>query len=722
MNPLPPVPVGEIPYASPVDWNVPFPTWWNVGQVLKHDPDPGPTFTNIIIPANDAPGSVAFQTDTQTVPSTAGTISVPVIRTGDFDPSAEVTFNYTLTGTAVFNSDYGLPSGASYDPTTGLVSGTIRYPIGESNAVINIPLFNNPAPGPDKTLVITLTTVAPASTGTPDVHTITIVNKNNFGTFALDSTAYTAPAPGNSTVTVTVFRTGGSDGAVTVPFTLSSGTAVPGVDYTDVSGVISFSDGETQKTITIPILDNGQPQASKTINLTLGTPSLGSLGDPAAAVLTIPARNVTGRVQFSSARYDIREGQPFLRITVLRTGDVSSPITVPYSFTDGTAHNGVDYSAVAGTLSFAAGESSLSIDVSIIDNTLVDGTRTFTVSLGTPSGLALLGTINAATAYIADNDAAFQFASSSYTVNENAGNALLTVTRAGDLSSSVTINFSTLNGSALAGVDYLPASGTLTFAPGQATATVTIPLIDRPLIANPQRSFSVLLSSPGGTQSDSSGNGILVGSPASATVTIASVERTHPVVTAMQIVNNNRIVLTFSKALDPAGANEPRNYSIACLDAKGRVTKYLRVTAATYDPANRTVTLLPLPKLSSGKLYEVNAYTGVTDAGGRAISTAALGSPANFSGRVAFGSSLTYIDRKGNRVSLSIKKGSILYTLFGGRETVSLFNTVPGKSALSGSVKRQGDSDGLSILDLLAGTSGVNIKLKDSQFQINAVS
>lgn len=74
---------------------------------------------------------------------------------------------------------------------------------------------------------------------------------------------------------------------------------------------------------------------------------------------------------------------------------------------------------------------------------------------------------------------AVQFSSSSYTVAETAGSAVLTVTRTGGFSGTVTVDYKTMGGSAIAGAHYLTASGTLTFSEGVTPSQVfTVAVLD----------------------------------------------------------------------------------------------------------------------------------------------------------------------------------------------------------------------------------------------------
>jgi RHS repeat-associated protein/uncharacterized repeat protein (TIGR01451 family) len=87
---------------------------------------------------------------------------------------------------------------------------------------------------------------------------------------------------------ITITRTGGTDGTVTVQYASTDGTARAGTDYTAISGTLTFGPGETSKTITLTPLDNGLVTPDGlTVNLTLSQPNGAALGNPATAVLTV---------------------------------------------------------------------------------------------------------------------------------------------------------------------------------------------------------------------------------------------------------------------------------------------------------------------------------------------------------------------------------------------------------------------------------------------------
>src|SRR6185369_209910 len=120
-------------------------------------------------------------------------------------------------------------------------------------------------------------------------------------------------------------------------------------------------------------------------------------------------------LQFDAPVYLVGEGEGRVTITVTRTGDASGAATVDYQTTDtdtftvncsakhGQAFGRCDFATVVGTLSFAAGETSKTLTVPVIDDSYAEGNETFGVALSHPLG-AVLGSGSTATVSISDNE------------------------------------------------------------------------------------------------------------------------------------------------------------------------------------------------------------------------------------------------------------------------------------------------------------------------------
>ncbi|HEX3358686.1 MAG TPA: choice-of-anchor L domain-containing protein [Tepidisphaeraceae bacterium] len=242
----------------------------------------------------------------------------------------------------------------------------------------------------------------------------------------------------------------------------------------------------------------------------------GSTFDPGGNSTGVQGTN--GSFQFDQSNVSAANTAGTVALTVDRVGGSTGAATVDYSTADGTALAGKDYTQTSGTLTFGNGQTSAIINVPVIANAGAAASTTFTVSLANATGGATLGTSTTCTVTLTNARSLAQFAASSYSVANNAGNATLTVTRSGNTSIAGQVNYATADGTAHAGVNYTATSGTLSFGVGQASKTITVPL--NAGVNAPASTFTVTISNPGGN--------VVLGSPVLATVTIHAAPVGHP--------------------------------------------------------------------------------------------------------------------------------------------------------------------------------------------------
>jgi len=111
-------------------------------------------------------------------------------------------------------------------------------------------------------------------------------------------------------------------------------------------------------------------------------------------------------LQFGQATYNVQEDMTSVNVTVTRTGVTSTATTVDYATADGTASERSDYTTAVGTLRFAAGQTSQTIDILVNEDSFAEGTENFTVTLSNPTGGAAISCLTAvATVQITDDAA-----------------------------------------------------------------------------------------------------------------------------------------------------------------------------------------------------------------------------------------------------------------------------------------------------------------------------
>jgi hypothetical protein len=251
----------------------------------------------------------------------------------------------------------------------------------------------------------------------PDIGADELQIVGNPGTLVFSSATYSVDESG-PTATITINRTGGSDGTVTVQYASSPGTATGGascggsVDYVNTSGTATFVNGDTSETFTVPICQDPTDEPDETVNLALSNATGGAvIGSPANAVLTILDDDPTliGAFSISDVRaFEGNAGAVNFMFTVTYAGG-SGPASVQYGSANGTAVSGVDYLPAGGTLNFAA-VGSQNVTVVVNSDVAKEANETFFVNLSSPSGATIAdGTgvgiiIDEDRAYVADFD------------------------------------------------------------------------------------------------------------------------------------------------------------------------------------------------------------------------------------------------------------------------------------------------------------------------------
>ena len=189
----------------------------------------------------------------------------------------------------------------------------------------------------------------------------------------------------------------------------------------------------------------------------------------------------------------------------------ATPVTVSYTTFSGTAVGGFDIIGQSGSLTFAAGETFKSVPITLINDLTVEAVESFGLQLFNPSANALIGN-NLTFATIIDNDAPTGtpvVTINDFVVDEATREASFFITLNRPSTSVVSMNYTTTNGSALAGSDYIATSGSLSFAPGETAKTVKVSLVNDSL-PELSEAFNLVLSSlVGATTLDAVGTAII---------------------------------------------------------------------------------------------------------------------------------------------------------------------------------------------------------------------
>jgi hypothetical protein len=189
-----------------------------------------------------------------------------------------------------------------------------------------------------------------------------------------------------------VSRTGGSSGAASVTCHSANGTAVAGTDYTALSQVLTWANGDAAvKYCHVSISDAHPFAGQKAFQVALSGASGAALGSPAQATVTIYGNQAISRFALSATTYSAKQNAGSLTITVDRTGGSSGWAAVAFATANGSAVAGTDYTSKQGELTWANGDAApKTFTIPISNAKPFTGAKTIAVALAAPQGALLL--------------------------------------------------------------------------------------------------------------------------------------------------------------------------------------------------------------------------------------------------------------------------------------------------------------------------------------------
>ncbi len=311
-----------------------------------------------------------------------------------------------------------------------------------------------------------------------------------------DDVTVTETDAGTINAVFTVTLSAPSSRRVRVDYYTTAGTAVGSGDYRAVANTLVFEPNETSKSVTISVKGDTTDETNEKFNVYFVNPLNASLADGKAVVNIIEDEDFPPTAAIGDVT--VTEGNTGMVSAVfpVTLSEVSGkPISLHFTAASDTATADVDFVSASDTLTIPVGSIGGTITIIIKSDTLVEPDETFFVTLDSPVNVTLSRARAVGTIINDDIGGNIQFGSGgTFNAAENAGNAVITVTRANGGASGVIVNYATSDGSAVAGQDYSPVSGSITFGANETTKTFTIPIINDSLNENPIESVNLSLT------------------------------------------------------------------------------------------------------------------------------------------------------------------------------------------------------------------------------------
>jgi hypothetical protein len=385
-------------------------------------------------------------------------------------------------------------------------SGFFVFRPGETTHNVTVEVFDDVIDEPDEKYWVDLDTTTAEGAGVGVGRGVGIITDNDTGTLTIANAApVTEGDTGstNATFDITISTPYYRD--FTIDYATTNGTALAGADYTAVQGTLLFPKGTTARSISVPVLGDVIDESNETFNMVLSISTGPGFSDSSGNV-TITDDDTTVSVADASAN-EGNTGTTTVTFTVSTADNAGNKtaFTVDYATAEGGAQPataGVDYASTSGTLSFPQGTKSRTFTVTVNSDLIDEPAETFLIHLSNSSGPLILdgeavGTIN-------DNDLATVAINNVSVPEGNSGTtaAILTVSINTPYYRDFTVDWVTTAGTATEGVDYLAASGTVTFTAGTTSQTLPVSVVGDTL-SEANETFDVVLSnSTGPTLSD----------------------------------------------------------------------------------------------------------------------------------------------------------------------------------------------------------------------------
>ena len=391
--------------------------------------------------------------------------------------STDTVISYTVGGSAAAGMDY-----------TAL-SGSVTILAGQLSALIDVSVLNDAVVEGNETVTVTLNSVtsgdADITIGAANSDTVTIADDGDTAQVSIVANDAAAGEPANNGQ-FTVSLSAASSTDTVISYTVG-GTATAGADYTALTGSVTILAGQLSALIDVTVLNDVVVEGNETVTVTLnsitsGDPDISINGAANSDTVTIADDGDTAQV--SIVANDAAAGEPANngQFTVSLSAVSSTDTVISYAV-GGTATAGMDYTALTGSVTILAGQLSALIDVSVLNDVVVEGNETVTVALnsitaGDPE--ISIGAANTDTVTIADDGDAAQVSivANDAAAGEPANDGQFTVSLSAVSSTDTVVSY-TVGGTATAGTDYTALTGSVTILAGQLSALIDVSVAQR---------------------------------------------------------------------------------------------------------------------------------------------------------------------------------------------------------------------------------------------------
>lgn len=403
-----------------------------------------------------------------------------------------VELSYTvgiMTAVDYATADGSASASTDYEP----VMGTLQIAPRQSSGIILVPIVGDHHYEADETVIVTLSNPQAAVLAVSSAAG-TIANDDGFPTISVMTNTIVESA---AQVPVTVTLSAESMMPLTATVSTADGSATAPDDYSATTTQVVFAPGETEQVVWIDLADDDFDEVDERFKVVLSEILNGFVGTDGFVQL-LDDDEPTAVLSVSNATLPEGTVSPEMAVfTATLSASSAATVTVDYMTASGTAVAGEDFVHTAGTLLFAPGQTEQVISVPVVNEEFFEEDETFYLNFSNATHVVsfttqALGTI--------ENDDRFRpnlTIGDAVVVEGNSGVQLVTVTLTLSVmyTDTVAVDYATADGTAVQGLDYQFAAGTVTFAAGEVSKQIVIEVLSD-LEFEADESFTIELSNP----------------------------------------------------------------------------------------------------------------------------------------------------------------------------------------------------------------------------------
>ncbi len=416
----------------------------------------------------------------------AGTVDVDVTLSGTSADAVGFTW-----ATAPATGDRAATAGQDYQSA----GGTVQIDAGDTSATLTVTITDDALDEPDnETFDIVLSAVTGASAAQPQA-TVTIADNDALPEFSI-SDAEATEGPGAS-VGFTVSLDAASGRPTEVEWRAVSDEdddrpATEDLDYQGISATLTIPAGETEATVSVQLLDDGDHERTETFEVGLANPANSVIADGTGEGRILDDDTPVISIDDLS----VSESAATAQVTVRLSRPAYDEVTLRYGTAAGTAIATRDYTAQSRVaVTVPAGATTATVAVPILADDVYEADESFFVDLSDPTVAELSSDTRALVTIVDDDSPPALSVGDAQPVSEGAGPLVFTVTRTGSTSLPATFSWSTADGTAEAGSDFTAASGTVTIPASSSSAQLQVQLV-ADSVAEDDETAAVTLSTP----------------------------------------------------------------------------------------------------------------------------------------------------------------------------------------------------------------------------------